>query len=180
MIMNLVIYFPFSEKKDDPLPIIIPREEKLTETTTTTTTTTTTQMTTTEEEEIFAKVKCGGNGFYQVGNSCYTFTFYRSISYNEATKFCNVNNLIPKYLTYPVPYKVSGGYLAILDSEEERQWVRNHLTKHVASNICWLKVLKSMNNLKLLDPWETVTFFVGGFVDQVTIMQMGWKNSVYP
>ena len=38
----------------------------------------------------YDKIDCGGNGFYQVGSSCYTFTFYRSITYKEAAEFCEV------------------------------------------------------------------------------------------
>ena len=36
----------------------------------------------------------------------------------------------------PSTVQVSGGGLAVLDTEEERTWLRRHLVKHVASNIC--------------------------------------------
>ena len=36
----------------------------------------------------------------------------------------------------PSTEQVSGGGLAVLDTEEERAWLRRHLVKHVASNIC--------------------------------------------
>ena len=46
--------------------------------------------------------------------------------------------------------QVSGGHLAVLDSEEEAQWLREHLVKHVASNICKKKVNKLISMLKNL------------------------------
>ena len=73
--------------------------------------------TTTEPEPTYPTLDCGGNGFYQVGESlipininltihlyiylsiyqvgesCYTFTFYRSITFKEAETFCNVGSL---------------------------------------------------------------------------------------
>ena len=48
--------------------------------------------TTTMPEPQYSKVNCGGNGFYQVGEGCYSFTFYRSVKYSEAEHFCNVRN----------------------------------------------------------------------------------------
>lgn len=75
--------------------------------------------TTSMPEPQYSSVNCGGNGFYQVGESCYSFTFYRSVKYSEAEHFCNV----------------SGGHLAVLDTAEETDWLRRHLVKHVASNI---------------------------------------------
>ena len=74
--------------------------------------------TTTEPEPTYPPLDCGGNGFYQVGGaytftlylyqyiylfiylsiyyqvgeSCYTFTFYRSITFKEAETFCNVGS----------------------------------------------------------------------------------------
>ena len=64
-------------------------------TTTTTTTTTRTEITTTTKK--YPRVSCGGKGFYQVGSSCYSFTFYRSVTYEKAAAFCKVclheNNL---------------------------------------------------------------------------------------
>merc|ERR1711970_712150 len=98
---------------------------------TTTTTTTTTKK--------YPRVSCGGNGFYQVGSSCYSFTFYRSVTYEKAAAFC----------------KVSGGFLAILNTTEELEYIRHHLHDHIVSNIY---------------PYEHVSFFVGGVVDQDT-----WK-----
>ena len=56
--------------------------------TTTTSTTTTTTTTTTKK---YPQVSCGGNGFYQVGSSCYSFTFYRSVTYKKAAAFCKVS-----------------------------------------------------------------------------------------
>ena len=47
---------------------------------------------TTMPEPQYSPVKCGGNGFYQVGEGCYSFTFYRSVKYSEAERFCNVRN----------------------------------------------------------------------------------------
>ena len=44
----------------------------------------------TESQTQYSPVKCGGNGFYQVGEGCYSFTFYRSVKYSEAEHFCNV------------------------------------------------------------------------------------------
>jgi len=82
--------------------------------TTTTTTTVTGAIT-----KSYNKVDCGSNGFYQVGSGCYTFTFYRSVTYKEAEEFC----------------KVSGGELAVLDSRAEMDWIRHHLTEHVVANI---------------------------------------------
>ena len=38
----------------------------------------------------YDKIDCGGSGFYQVGSSCYTFTFYRSLTFQEAAEFCEV------------------------------------------------------------------------------------------
>jgi len=116
--------------------VMDPAEEKAIRATTSTTTTTTT-TTTTKEEVTYPQADCGGNGFYQVGHSCYTFTFYASLTYDQAKQFC----------------KTSGGYLAVLNTKEERQWLRQHLNTHVASNIY---------------PYETVTFFVGGSVDKET------------
>ena len=62
---------------------------------------------------------------------------------------------------------MSGGRLAVLDSEEERAWLRRHLVKHVASNICGCQgihtILTPINCTA--DPYETVTFLVGGHVD---------------
>jgi len=57
--------------------------------TTTTTTSSTTQITTTTKS--YPRVSCGGKGFYQVGNSCYSFTFYRSVTYEKAAAFCKVS-----------------------------------------------------------------------------------------
>jgi hypothetical protein len=57
-------------------------------TTTTTTSTTTTEITTTTKK--YPRVSCGGKGFYQVGSSCYSFTFYRSVTYEKAAAFCKV------------------------------------------------------------------------------------------
>ena len=55
----------------------------------------------------------------------------------------------------------------MLDSEEERAWLRRHLVKHVASNICGCQGIH--NTLTPInctaDPYETVTFLVGGHVD---------------
>ena len=45
------------------------------------------------------------------------------------------------FFSLPV-LQVSGGHLAVLDSEEEALWLREHLVKHVASNICKKKVNK--------------------------------------
>jgi len=120
-----------------PRNVILTRPQPTPTTTTPTTTTTSTTITTTELEITYPPVDCGGNGFYQVGESCYTFTFYRSLTFKDAQTFCNV----------------SGGYLAAIDSLEERQWLIHHLNKHVASNIY---------------PYETVTFFVGGNVQKET------------
>ena len=47
---------------------------------------------TTMPEPQYSSVDCGGNGFYQVGEGCYSFTFYRSVKYSEAEHFCNVGN----------------------------------------------------------------------------------------
>ena len=58
--------------------------------TTTSTTEETTTTTTEEPEQVYPPVQCGGNGFYQVGESCYTFTFYRSLTFAQATEFCKV------------------------------------------------------------------------------------------
>ena len=57
-------------------------------TTTTTTTTTTTEIPTTTKK--YPRVHCGGKGFYQVGSSCYSFTFYRSVTYEKAVAFYKV------------------------------------------------------------------------------------------
>ena len=73
--------------------------------------------------------------YYQVGESCYTFTFYRSITFKEAETFCNVGCPLTAAAA-PSTVQVSGGGLAVLDTEEERAWLRRHLVKHVASNIC--------------------------------------------
>ena len=79
--------------------VMDPTEEKLitsadvtTSSTTTTTTTSTMTTTTTEEEITYPKADCGGNGFYQVGHSCYTFTFYASLTYDQAKQFCKVRS----------------------------------------------------------------------------------------
>ena len=53
------------------------------------------------------------------------------------------------FFSLPV-LQVSGGHLAVLDSEEEAQWLREHLVKHVASNICKKKVNKLISMLKNL------------------------------
>ena len=69
------------------------KPEMIKATTSSTTTISTTTTTTTESEEpepSYPPMKCGGNGFYQVGKGCYTFTFYRSITFKESTQFCNV------------------------------------------------------------------------------------------
>ena len=68
-------------------------------TTTTSTTTTTAQSTTTTKQ--YPKVFCGGNGFYQVGSSCYSFTFYRSVTYEKAAAFCKVC-LFEKHWSLPL------------------------------------------------------------------------------
>ena len=59
-----------------------------TTTSTTTRTTTTTEITTTTKK--YPRVSCGGKGFYQVDSSCYSFTFYRSVTYEKAAAFCKV------------------------------------------------------------------------------------------
>ena len=63
-----------------------------TSSTTATTSSTTTTTTTTEEEVTYPSADCGGNGFYQVGHSCYTFTFYASLTYDQAKQFCKVSS----------------------------------------------------------------------------------------
>jgi len=110
-----------------------PTTMRTTASTTTRTTTTTTERTTTTKK--YPRVQCGGKGFYQVGSSCYSFTFYRSVTYEKAAAFC----------------KVSGGYLAILNTTEELLYIRHHLMDHIVSNIY---------------PYEHVSFFVGGIVDK--------------
>ena len=68
------------------------------------------------------------------------------------------------YISHP---QVSGGHLAVLDTAEETDWLRRHLVKHVASNICKSDATFDFKNLNFLDPYETVTFFIGGIVDKV-------------
>ena len=92
--------------------------------------------TTSMPEPQYSSVNCGGNGFYQVGESCYSFTFYRSVKYSEAEHFCNVGNDSKRGRIHIFPIQVSGGHLAVLDTAEETDWLRRHLVKHVASNIC--------------------------------------------
>jgi len=99
-------------------------EENTSPSTTSTTTTTTIETfesTSSEFEptEAFPRLNCGGRGFYQVGHSCYSFTFYRSLSFEDAEAFC----------------KVSGGFLARTTSAEEVTHIRRHLLDHIAANI---------------------------------------------
>ena len=61
--------------------------------------------------------------------------------------------------------QVSGGGLAVLDTEEERAWLSRHLVKHVASNICGCQGNYTLTAIHDADPYETVTFLVGGHVD---------------
>ena len=72
-------------------------------------------------------------------------------------------------LVFTYSGQVSGGHLAVLDTAEETDWLRRHLVKHVALNIreklCNFRVFRK--NSDFLDPYETVTFFIGGLVDEV-------------
>jgi len=77
-------------------------------------------------------INCGSNGFYQVDSRCYSFTFYRSMDYKDASQFC----------------KASGGFLAVLETEEELQCLQEYLVDHVASNIY---------------QGEVVTFLIGSY-----------------
>ena len=59
----------------------------------------------------------------------------------------------------------------MLDSREEREWVRDHLTDHVVGNICNISQLSPALSIltiippNLSDPYEIVSFFVGGRVE---------------
>ena len=75
----------------------------------------------------------------------------------------------------------------MLDTAEETDWLRRHLVKHVASNICekhimyiskvvdikGTSVTSSMCQYSIIadycftDPYETVTFFIGGLIEKV-------------
>ena len=96
--------------------------------------------------------------------------------------------MIPSEIVFTHLSQVSGGHLAVLDTAEESDWLRRHLVKHVASNICEKNIAKVVEQvlvhytilkslylkesyfhklLNLTDPYETVTFFIGGFIDEV-------------
>ena len=72
---------------------------------------------------------------------------------------------------------MSGGYLAILNTTEELGYVRNHLHNHIVSNICNPSSISlQYGDSNISDPYEQVSFFVGGVVDKDTWKWIGGEE----